>query len=289
MKRYIWIILAVLVCLAVFTFKSKPPSAPELVATQPDSELRIFSLTTSWPLPYRVIPTGTPNRPEFPPAPPVPEILLKYWMKSPSLDGLAAQTLEARLSWVLNNHPERWLSEELLALDKNGQLRTGVQWIDTEGARFEATAGRRAHGVPTLLLMGGGLLKAKTEEDFLKIFISVRHEFVHYRRWLNSTEAEEAVHADKLGHLTDYCQFKWEDERDALFQTCPMTIEWGLTADTRAICLYSDDAEDFDHAYFMLILLQKQRVGQGAVPGGPLCLPFLAVMAGHPNPDEFKN
>ena len=51
MKRYIWIILAVLVCLAVFTFKSKPPSAPELVATQPDSELRIFSLTTSWPLP----------------------------------------------------------------------------------------------------------------------------------------------------------------------------------------------------------------------------------------------
>ncbi len=58
--------------------------------------------------------------------------------------------------------------------------------------------------------------------------------------------------------------------------------------DGRVVCLYSNVAAEFDHAYFTLIHSQVERLGINAVPGASLCLARWAKIAGHPNPREFE-
>lgn len=288
MKRYIWIILAVLALLAVFSIQSDRSTEQVPTATQLDSELRIFSLTTSWPLPYRTIPTGAPNRPDLPPAPPVPQVLFGHWQE-PAFQSVLGQTLTARADWLFDHYPVDWLRQEFASLLRTHQLGVRFKQVSRTGAAFEATAGPHSGGSAYLVLYIGGLLAAKTDEDFLEIFLSMHHEFLHYRRWLNSTPEEDAVVTDPVRHIADYCQFKWEDERDTILRTCPLNIKWGMTQDTKATCLHSDNVAEFDQAYFILILMQRERIGLDAIPGGRLCLQRWAMIAGHPHPDEFKN
>lgn len=212
-----------------------------------------------------------------------------WWPIPVPLQPLLMETLTARANWVLRNHPIIWFRETVTELIDRGQLKLNFNMVLKKGASFDATGDPNSGGTAQLSLNAGGLLFAKTDEDFLGIMLTVRHEYVHYWRWKHFTAQDEIIMTDPKSHLLEYCQFRWDDERDAEFQTCPANIAWDMVEGMRAVCLYSDNAADFDHAYFMLILMQRERIGIDAIPGARHCLQCWAVIASHPNPNEFKN
>lgn len=265
---------------------AKTPAVPPQRGTT-IRELIPFSQTTSWPLTSRQGPRMI-NRPKLPPPPPVPEVLLADWQTAiDPLAPLLAQTEYARITWIIEHHPDRQLSQAIKQAGESGKLILTTKHVLMEGAQFNAN-GLPSTGPGYIVFYTTGLVKAKTNKDFLEIMLSLSHEYVHYERWLKASPEDDNMMNNPRQHQSEFCQFKWQDERDAIATTCPLNLRWGLLDGGRAVCLYANDPREFDHAYFMLVLMQVRRFGLASDPGANLCLQQWAEIAGHPNPSEFK-
>jgi hypothetical protein len=233
---------------------------------------------------WKTITVDPPIYGEAPDIPDVPPLVLDPW---------GQPDLSMVLKYLLLNHPEREIREDMFRLIESDELPINFQVQEGNVAAFSYRS--RSEVVaedsydpreffPMFSFDPAYLRDMRTKEQALYAMLVVGHEYGHYLQW--ETEDEEGKRSfmpkKDMNMQEEDCALFWRTELEVYRPECRLSNSWGGVTDLRSQCDRVESEEGFNQIMFAYFI--KSTFGKGI----PQCHEVWARIGGAPHPEYYR-